>query len=226
MARIIAAPSAPPRHLARPETQPRAQLLSTEHAVCPHQNTRHRRIDAQQLEARSSSATFGRAAFDAALCLSVASHERRRSWISAAFGKGRIGVEAALQIVRIATRSTDAAWALHAQRRTIKKPERRGRGRPRCGAYLGPSGLPAPGRRRDRGVQRARARGVERANLGAVARCLGSHERCRGAGQPPCGDGASRVRRSALAVPRRLARDAGEPVRMAAGRRPDVCSEH
>lgn len=40
--------------------------------------------------------------------------------VAAALGAGQIGVEAALQVVRVATASTEAAWVLRAQRRTIK----------------------------------------------------------------------------------------------------------
>jgi hypothetical protein len=40
--------------------------------------------------------------------------------VAAALGSGQIGVEAALQVVRVATVSTQAAWVERAQRRTIK----------------------------------------------------------------------------------------------------------
>ena len=40
--------------------------------------------------------------------------------VGAALGAGQIGVEAALQIVRVATSSTQAAWVAHARKRTIK----------------------------------------------------------------------------------------------------------
>jgi hypothetical protein len=40
--------------------------------------------------------------------------------IGEALGKASIGIEAALQLVRVATSNTDRAWAHHAQRRTIK----------------------------------------------------------------------------------------------------------
>jgi hypothetical protein len=40
--------------------------------------------------------------------------------VAAALGSGQIGVEAAMQVVRVATPATDAAWVSQAQRRTIK----------------------------------------------------------------------------------------------------------
>jgi hypothetical protein len=40
--------------------------------------------------------------------------------VAAALAAAHIGVEAALQLVRIATRKTEAAWVMRAQRRTIK----------------------------------------------------------------------------------------------------------
>ena len=44
----------------------------------------------------------------------------RLPWVAHALGAGQIGVEAALQVVRVATPITEAAWVTRAQQRTIK----------------------------------------------------------------------------------------------------------
>ena len=139
--------------------------------------------------------------------------------VASALGRAEVGVEAALQLVRIATPQTELAWLERARQRTVKHLREEVSAALSAVRLSGESDCPPP---RDEELERFQE--LERAVLSG--RVLGGIANRR---QPDCA--AEPTAEQPTGSHPSLARNAEQPhglarARRARARRPDVCAEH